>query len=226
MKPTMLLTAFVAAAVHAEGTHRSVPPLNTAGAVTNLIHEEDIADFREHDLTSMVQQQPQHHPEVYSHALQLIRAMDSAPSCNRLATATLIESCQSLEPADAESRKNLNLGLDLVKSTFAARLAVCELMGAHAAIPRPCHSMIPQRAPGPDSGLHCFLPGRRCSQGSKKDIAKHPQYKEVSQQETTECLTTLESRPQWWTSYSNARQNAISICHAARAEIEKGEYYT
>ncbi|OKL55663.1 hypothetical protein UA08_08963 [Talaromyces atroroseus] len=37
------------------------------------------------------------------------------------------------------------------------------------------------------------------------------------------CLSGLESRPQWWTSYSNSRQNAIVICQAARVETEKEE---
>lgn len=37
-----------------------------------------------------------------------------------------------------------------------------------------------------------------------------------------ECLQSLESRPQWWTSYSNSRQNAAIMCQAARADIEKG----
>jgi len=36
------------------------------------------------------------------------------------------------------------------------------------------------------------------------------------------CLRDLESRPQWWTSYSNNRQNAAVLCQAARAEIERG----
>jgi hypothetical protein len=38
-----------------------------------------------------------------------------------------------------------------------------------------------------------------------------------------QCLKTLESRPQWWTSYSNSRQNALVICHASRIETEKQE---
>ncbi|KAI9925205.1 hypothetical protein MW887_006125 [Aspergillus wentii] len=37
------------------------------------------------------------------------------------------------------------------------------------------------------------------------------------------CLKSLESRPQWWTSYSNSRQNAVVICQAARVENEKEE---
>lgn len=38
-----------------------------------------------------------------------------------------------------------------------------------------------------------------------------------------QCLRSLESRPQWWTSYSNNRQNAIIICQASRIEAEKEE---
>ena len=38
-----------------------------------------------------------------------------------------------------------------------------------------------------------------------------------------QCLKALESRPQWWTSYSNNRQNAMVICQAARIETEKEE---
>lgn len=174
----------------------------------------------------MIRHQPQHHPDVFSHALQLVGEMDSAPSCHRLATATLIKSCQSLNPVDSEGRKSSNVGLDLVKSAFAARLAVCELMGAHAAVPQPCRAMIPQKPTKSGRGFRCLLPGHYCSQDSKIDIAKQSEYEEVGQEETAECLASLESRPQWWTSYSNARQNAIAICHAARTEIEKGECHS
>ena len=38
-----------------------------------------------------------------------------------------------------------------------------------------------------------------------------------------QCLKALESRPQWWTSYSNSRQNAMVICQASRIEVEKEE---
>ncbi|KAJ6049746.1 hypothetical protein N7460_002817 [Penicillium canescens] len=38
-----------------------------------------------------------------------------------------------------------------------------------------------------------------------------------------DCLRAIESRPQWWTSYSNSRQNALVICQASRVETEKEE---
>lgn len=46
---------------------------------------------------------------------------------------------------------------------------------------------------------------------------------EVPKELLEQCLRTLESRPQWWTSYSNSRQNALVICHASRIETEKEE---
>ncbi|KAI9827907.1 MAG: hypothetical protein M1826_006213 [Phylliscum demangeonii] len=42
-------------------------------------------------------------------------------------------------------------------------------------------------------------------------------------QNILDCLGVLEKKPQWWTSYSNARQNAMVICQAVRSEIEKDE---
>ncbi|GLA81240.1 hypothetical protein AtubIFM56815_004882 [Aspergillus tubingensis] len=45
----------------------------------------------------------------------------------------------------------------------------------------------------------------------------------VSKRHLESCLRSLESRPQWWTSYSNSRQNAVVICQAARFENEREE---
>lgn len=44
-----------------------------------------------------------------------------------------------------------------------------------------------------------------------------------AKEELEACLKSLESRPQWWTSYSNSRQNAMVICQATRVEMEKEE---
>jgi hypothetical protein len=48
-------------------------------------------------------------------------------------------------------------------------------------------------------------------------------YDDIKGQQLGQCLKSLESRPQWWTSYSNNRQNAVVMCQAARGQIEKGE---
>ncbi|KAI9751642.1 MAG: hypothetical protein M4579_005967, partial [Chaenotheca gracillima] len=46
---------------------------------------------------------------------------------------------------------------------------------------------------------------------------------EVNETQLGECLRALESRPQGWTSYSNARQNAFVMCEASRSMIERDE---
>ena len=36
-----------------------------------------------------------------------------------------------------------------------------------------------------------------------------------------QCLKSLQSTPQYWTSFSNARQNAVVMCQASRDVIER-----
>ena len=174
-------------------------------------------------LTSLMQQRPVHESEIYSKALDIIKSMESAPSCNRLATFTLIDSCRSLERQNDKLDDNANVELDQVKSTFAARLAICELIGAHADVPDQCLSLVPQVIQRQNHKIRCFLPGSHCKSSDHSHDPQRQQYALVNQEQTSRCLGALESRPQWWTSYSNARQNAISICRAARVEIERGK---
>ena len=182
----------------------------------------------EADLTSLLQHQIIHQPEIFNQAVRIVDSLKHAPSCNRLAVATLIESCKSLESTDGANERDSYLVLDGVKSAFAARLAVCELMGAHATVPEQCWPLIPRNETTLEEGkrFRCFLPGSHCTAGGNgKAVSSARVYQQVSQRQVAHCLSALESKPQWWTSYSNARQNAISICHAARSEIEKGESF-
>lgn len=157
-----------------------------------------------------------HRPEAFTQALHILTALESAPSCNRLATANLIDSCQSLGSPN-NANHHIVFTLDEVKSTFAARLAVCELQGAHAAIPSQCSTLLPDGRKPESRSLRCLLPKSDCSNEKKSDM-----FSTTTVGELNHCLAALESRPQWWTSYSNARQNAVVMCHAARIEIEKG----
>lgn len=186
----------------------------------NHEHLEPLADL---GLTSLIQRHPVHDSEAYSQALHVIKSMESAPSCNRLATFTLIDSCRSLEGQNDKLDDDSSIELDQVKSTFAARLAICELISAHADVPDHCLSLVPQVIEPLHHKIRCFFPGSQCeSTDQSRDSQRHG-YALVNQEQTGRCLGALESRPQWWTSYSNARQNAISICHAARVEIERGK---
>ncbi|KAI9718761.1 MAG: hypothetical protein M1812_003935 [Candelaria pacifica] len=161
-----------------------------------------------------------HQPAIYAHAMQILTILESSPSCHRLATVTLLTSCQTLEG----STGNTNLSpetseaiQDEIKSIYAARLAVCELMGASAAVPLQCSPLIPSQ---PVKAKNWF--GTQSNRQSKESPPKL-RYDDLNARQLGQCLTSLESRPQWWTSYSNARQNAVVMCQAARSEIDKDE---
>ena len=160
---------------------------------------------------------------MFAQALGLLTSLESSPSCNRLATSTLIKSCQSLggslETTGQESESPEAL-LDNVKSIYAARLAVCELVEAGASVPAQCSPMTPKKSARRQYKFGGYL-GRNGSPENGGGGAGG--YSSVSPAQLSHCLKSLESKPQWWTSYSNGRQNAIVICQAVRIDIEKGE---
>lgn len=124
--------------------------------------------------------------------------MQGSPSCNRLAASTLLESCQTIDGSirDAEDF------LEDMRSVYAARLAMCEIVSAGSTVPQPCKSL----DVSPGTNVHQ-------TSGSKN----------IRRDQLGLCLQSLESKPQWWTSYSNSKQNAIVMCQAARVDIEKGK---
>ncbi|OCL08094.1 hypothetical protein AOQ84DRAFT_47348 [Glonium stellatum] len=177
-------------------------------------------DHLSSDLASMLQNPPIQQREVLSNALRIIHSMESSPSCNRLAALTLINSCQSLE-LSAKSSINVEtrseLILDAVKSEYAARLAVCELISAKANIPRDCSVFVP-------SSYGCAKFRFRSLFTQQESHSQNELcYPEASTSQFGQCLQALESKPQWWTSYSNARQNAVVMCQASRDAIERDE---
>ncbi|KAI5297088.1 hypothetical protein KEM56_005096, partial [Ascosphaera pollenicola] len=146
-----------------------------------------------------------HHSELFSNAVRILDSLKSHPSCNRLAASDLLSSCQSLTTTTnhgSESPKADPHLLDTVKSLYAARLALCELEDAGAYLPDECVSVA-------SSQRHHHL-----------DLKK---VKNLDRLLLETCLKALESKPQWWTSYSNNRQNAAIMCEAARIEIDKEE---
>ncbi|KAF2760281.1 hypothetical protein EJ05DRAFT_508835 [Pseudovirgaria hyperparasitica] len=168
------------------------------------------------ELMTRIQEHTGHQPEIYSHALKVMEGLKSSPSCIRLAVSTLVDTCQSLETkGDDIPAKSTELALDEVKSEFAARLAMCELAGARATLPDFCKPLTPSNTACPRSrfsGVFSWSP---------QDVSDKLCYPTVSDAQIKGCLEALESRPQWWTSYSNARQNAVVICQASRDMIEK-----
>lgn len=151
-----------------------------------------------------------HKPGVYSQALSLLNSMNNAPSCNRLAASTLLESCQSIEGSTTGAES----ALDDVRSLYAARLAMCELVSAGSTIPSQCKPLQPLSAGSKQRG-------RKSAEANGN--GRPPGVTGIESRQLSQCLQSLESRPQWWTSYSNSRQNAMVMCQAVRADIEKGQ---
>ena len=149
------------------------------------------------DLAALVRPIPDDQSGIYSHALQLLSAMQGSPSCNRVAASTLLDSCHSIDG----SRQDAEISFEDARSIYAAQLAMCEIASAESSIPHSCQALVPVLG----SKVHKISPQESIRKG-----------------QLSQCLQTLESRPQWWTSYSNSRQNAVIMCQAARVDIEKG----
>lgn len=171
------------------------------------LHRVDPAQLAENlDLVDFIQSRSMQHDRVFSNAIQLLESMKSSPSCSKIAATKLLTSCQSLSAPEHSRESKIMTTLDQIKSIYAVRLALCELTGAGTAIPMAC-------AP-----LHIAKNKPNTAAANFLDIEDS-----TSSTKLQSCLNTLESRPQWWTSYSNSRQNALVICQAARIEVEKEE---
>lgn len=148
---------------------------------------------------------------TYTQALQLLNSMQKSPSCNRLAASTLLESCQTVDGSTPGMEENL----EDIKSTYAARLALCEISSTGLVIPPDCRPLIPADNLEGKVGLEWII-----GIGGARSAA----FGNVGHRQLSQCLRSLESRPQWWTSYSNSRQNAVIMCQAARVDIERGKF--
>lgn len=152
--------------------------------------------------------------QVFRNAVQLLESMKPSLPCSRIAAMRLVTSCQDLAGRSIESEAAVSEkmdSLDKTKATYAARLALCELQEAGRPIPKPC---LP---------IHVIHDIRRSRDTSQILKVKEGHGDRLPTDIVTACLRTLESRPQWWTSYSNNRQNAVVICQAARIDLEKEE---
>ncbi|CAD6580993.1 MAG: hypothetical protein ASARMPREDX12_000330 [Alectoria sarmentosa] len=150
------------------------------------------------DLTTLVRPEPVDQTGIYTHAIQLLSSMQASPSCNRLAASTLLDSCHTIDG----SIRNAEESLEDVRSVYAAQLAMCEIVSAGSAVPQACKSL--DVSPG-------------------TNVHQTGGFKNIRRDQLGLCLQSLESKPQWWTSYSNNKQNAMVMCQAARVDIEKDE---
>ncbi|KAI8935353.1 hypothetical protein NX059_007937 [Plenodomus lindquistii] len=154
--------------------------------------------------------------KVITQAVDFVVSMQNAPTCTRLAASHLMSECKLLENAPDFAKSRPEAYLDNVKTEYAAKLAVCELLSAQPSNPTPpqhCEILVPT--------------SKACSKGgswwhTRADVASDRQcYPEFKDYQYTQCLKSLQSTPQYWTSFSNARQNAVVMCQASRDAIER-----
>lgn len=151
-------------------------------------------------------------PELYAQAVTVLNIIDKQPSCHRLATLTLIESCQTLEVSPTSE-----VELSEIRSEFGIRLALCEMEGA-ANIPSACADF----RPGPCSvnmSWGGFFRGQKKMRETSNDNVC---YAEVTTTQVQECRRALNGKTQDWMSYSNNMQNLEVVCQASRNAIEQG----
>ncbi|KAI4269882.1 MAG: hypothetical protein LQ337_007025 [Flavoplaca oasis] len=156
------------------------------------------------DLKTLLLASPDSQSQVYTSALQVLEGLKTSPSCHRLAAASLIRSCQSIDGSSPDPEESL----EDVKSVYAAQRALCEIMDAGSKSPEDCRVFVPSHS----------------AQSSRKVTRSFTHAGSTTSKIKGKlglCLQALESRPQHWTSYSNNRQNAIVMCQAARIDIEK-----
>ena len=140
-------------------------------------------------------------------AYTLVDELQSAPTCNQLAAYQLLTSCKGLEvgPDGTETP----ILLERVKNLYAARLAVCELESAHVSTPSQCKDImsisLADLASAEVPRLNRLWYGQDCAETT---VLKP-------------CLTALHDKSTSWTSYSNNRAQAITMCHAIRDHLER-----
>jgi hypothetical protein len=168
------------------------------------------------DVSALFQHTTSRNQRVISQAVDFVVSMQTAPTCTRMAASHLMNECKLLEHAPDFAKSRPEAYLDNVKTEYAAKLAVCELLSAQPSNPMPppnCDILVPT--------------SRACSKGvtwwySRPETMDDKQcYPQMREYQYVQCLKTLQSSPQYWTSFSNARQNAVVMCQASRDAIER-----
>jgi hypothetical protein len=168
------------------------------------------------NVDSLFQYTTSRNQKVITQAVDFVVSMQTAPTCTRMAASHLMNECKLLEHAPDFAKSRPEVYLDGVKTEYAAKLAVCELLSAQPVNPLPpphCDILVP-------SSRHCGKGGSwwYARPEALNDKQCYPDFKDY---QYTQCLKSLQSTPQFWTSFSNARQNAVVMCQASRDAIER-----
>jgi hypothetical protein len=141
--------------------------------------------------------------EVYASAMVELKRLEQEPICHRTAAQLLMDNCRGIEEMDASTAQwdNAHIQRHHVES-FANGLTMCDMERAKFVTPRAC-------SPFGSSALY----------RAARD--KHSQL-DISQEQVTDCLEALGRDHSHWGTWLSNRDKAVTICRAARLDIEKG----
>ncbi|EXJ89263.1 hypothetical protein A1O3_02329 [Capronia epimyces CBS 606.96] len=150
------------------------------------------------NLTDLLAFRDPNQDPVLKKAMQVIDNLAIQSTCHQAAAAQLLVTCKAVGKDLAGDQGKHEL-LERAKSVYAVRVAVCETREGRAAVPTACRSVldIPQRS---DREL---------------DV--------VSGKLLSSCLQVLMVEHYYWTSYSNSRQDANTLCQAGSLEATRLE---
>lgn len=169
------------------------------------------------DVGALFQHTTSRNQRVITQAVDFVVSMQTAPTCTRMAASHLMNECKLLENAPDFAKARPEAYLDNVKTEYAAKLAVCELLSAQPYNPTPppnCEMLVP-------TSKACGRGGTWWYSRPETSMNDKQCYPEIKEYQYAQCLKTLQSSPQYWTSFSNARQNAVVMCQASRDAIER-----
>ncbi|THW44500.1 hypothetical protein D6D21_04848 [Aureobasidium pullulans] len=149
--------------------------------------------------------------------INTMNKVEKLPSCQKLASQALLNTCSEIDHATSlATDKGIDVMLERSKSIYATRLAICELMDANAVIPASCSPFRPVENDSKFNGFRGFIVNGYFTKPTT-------QHKLEDRGDLDQCSASLSSNPVWWTSYSNARQNAVLLCHSMRSELDKDD---
>lgn len=96
------------------------------------------------DAISFLSSRSQDQDSIFNEAVKILDSMKSSPSCNRLAATKLVNSCQTFNDGRDGVQNDSPETLDLLRSVYAARLALCEIDGCwhpNASLVPSCHCL-------------------------------------------------------------------------------------
>jgi hypothetical protein len=130
--------------------------------------------------------------------MHLVDTLATQSTCHQAAAAQLLVTCKTVGANMAQEDGKHEL-LERAKSVYAVRVAVCETGEGRAEVPSACRPIltIPQRL------------------DHEIDV--------VSSRTVAPCLGALMEEHYYWTSYSNNKQDANTLCQASTLESTRLE---